>query len=287
MVHIDIVVERNISLNMTRLLDDIGERVRLHRTAIGLTQGQLAQKAGMSRRFLGQLEGGKANVSVVRLAELAEALDVSLVSLLSGLGPTDDVDRMAAHFIALSRGAQQELLASVAPVQRDVVALIGLRGAGKSTIGARVADALGRPFVTLDDRVRARSGLQLADLFEMHGTVGYHRHCREALHELVEQGPAVVEVGGSVVADEASWALLERRAVVVWLQAPPRVHLDRVTAQGDTRPMQGFDDALSELESLLRAREPLYRRAHHRVDTHGLGVVGATEAVVEASRDAR
>jgi len=267
---------------MSEILPELGSRVRRLRGARGLTQRQLAEQAGLSLRFLGQLEAGRANVSLARLAELADALGVSLVTLLHGLGPGDELDTLTGRMAALPGPARARWLSDLAPVgQPEAVCLVGLRGAGKSTVGARVARALGWPFVVLDDRVRARSGLSLADLFEMHGTTGYHRHCREALRVVLGEGPAVIEVGGSVVADDAAWSLLASRTTVVWLQAAPRSHLERVAAQGDTRPMAGFADALAELRALLAVRQPLYRRAHHQIDTDALGVEGSAERVVE------
>ena len=164
------------------------------------------------------------------------------------------------------------------------LALIGLRGAGKSTIGAAAAASLECPFVVVDERVRERAGMPLADVFEVHGAEGYHRLCHEVLTELVERpGPTVLEVGGSVVADEACWGLLAAHTRVVWLRASAEEHLRRVAAQGDTRPMRGFGDALPRLRQILEARQPLYARAPVVIDTEALGVSGAAEAVVAAT----
>ncbi|MCB9674389.1 MAG: helix-turn-helix domain-containing protein [Alphaproteobacteria bacterium] len=266
-------------------LNELGIRVRDARNDRGWTQRELAKRAGMSLRFLGQLEGGTANVSVVRLAEVASALGVSLVTLVAGLGDVRDAaDRIAGHVATLDPAASDALLGAATPARVAKIALIGLRGAGKSTIGRAAADALGWPFVELDASVQQRAGLRLSDLFEMHGSAGYHRFCREALEDLVATpGPAVVEVGGSVVADAACWALLDRHTRVVWLRASPRDHLDRVAAQGDTRPMQGFRDALARLQGLLDAREPLYRRADVTIDTGAGGIEGSVERLREVA----
>lgn len=270
------------------LLSALGARIRAARASRGWSQRELGSRSGISLRFLGQLEGGRANVSVARLVEIAEALELSLVSLLAGLGPIgDDADRLAASLEGLDATRRLALLASVAPPRPDKLALVGLRGAGKSTVGALAAERLGCSLVVLDDAVRQRSGLSLADLFELHGPGGYHRLCRELLGEVVHlPGPVILEIGGSVVADAEAWALLERHTTVVWLQATATAHLERVAAQGDTRPMEGHPDAVERLRAILAEREPLYRRADQAVDTVALGLEGSVAAVVAACREA-
>lgn len=245
----------------------------------------MAQAAGMSLRFVGQVESGQANVSLARLAELAAALDASLVGWLAGLGPVHDVlDQIAMRLRDRPPEELDAVLASVqSPHAVEKIALVGLRGAGKSTVGARVAQRLGCPFVEVDALVRQRAGLSLADLFEIHGAQGYHRVSREVLREcLVAPGPAVLEIGGSVVADTGAWALLSQQAHVVWLRATAEAHLERVAAQGDTRPMEGYDDALVRLREILAEREPLYQRAHKSFDTVELGLDGVVTAVAAA-----
>jgi len=279
---------------MDRPIDtaSLGARIRAIRSSRGMSQHQLANRSGISLRFVGQVESGRANASIARLAELAAGLEVSLVTLLAGLGPVHDpVDRLAERVLELSGEERERVLARVGLDRADKIALVGLRGAGKSTIGARAARRLGCPFVVVDELVRERSGLALADLFELHGTQGYHGVVREVLRERLDaSGVAILEIGGSVVSDPESWALLSRRARVVWLRATAEAHLARVTAQGDTRPMQGYDDALHRLRELLREREPLYRRAHVTVDTLAEGVEGAAAIVAglsAAGREAR
>ncbi len=263
----------------------MGTRIRAARTGRGWSQQQLADRAGISLRFVGQVESGGANLSIARLAELAAALDVSLVGLLAGLGPVRDVaDQLAAHARELDPTGQAELLGELVP-RVEKVALVGLRGAGKSTVGALAAAELGCPFVEVDALVRRQMGLSLADLFEIHGPEGYRRASRDVLRQcLVEPGLAVLEVGGSVVLDVEAWQLLTAHARVVWLRASAEAHLDRVAAQGDTRPMEGYDDALRRLHEILAERAPLYERAHVAVDTVSAGILGSTKAVVQAAR---
>ncbi|MEM6930028.1 MAG: shikimate kinase, partial [Myxococcota bacterium] len=218
-------------------------------------------------------------------AEIAAGLDVSLVGLLAGLGPVHDgVDRLAVRAVAAGPAEREAMLAAWAPPPVEKIALIGLRGAGKSTIGALAAAELGCPFVEVDALVRERSGLSLADLFEIHGASGYRRVSRDVLREgLARPGRAVFEIGGSVVVDPEAWQLLVEQARVIWLHANAEEHLARVAEQGDMRPMEGHDDALRRLREILGERERLYRRAHEAIDTVAEGIEGSVAAVLRAA----
>jgi len=266
------------------MLNALGERVRTLRTERGWSQRALCALAGLSPRYLVQLESGQANVSLNRLAPLAEALEVSLVSLLAGLGPVrDPVDRIASATRDLDPERQLELLKAIdsAPAK---VALIGLRGAGKTTIGRAAARLLGCPFILLDDLVQERAGMSLAEIFEFHGADRYRELCVDALKDVLDEEPGVLEVGGSVVQDPHAWELLDRNSRVIWLQATPEEHLQRVIAQGDLRPMEGRGDALGELRAILRDREPLYARAEIHIDTDATGVEEAVARVASLAR---
>lgn len=263
------------------LLDELGDRVRTLRNQRGWSQRSLCEMAGISPRYLVQLEGGQANVSLNRLAPIAGALEVSLVRLLAGLGPVRDTpDRLATAVARLEPARQAELLrrANQLPAK---IALIGLRGAGKTTIGRGAADALGCPFILLDDRVQVRAGMSLAEIFEFHGAERYRQLCVEVLREILDDEPGILEVGGSVVQDPDAWELLERNSRVIWLQATPEEHLRRVFAQGDLRPMEGRGDVLGELRAILGNREPLYGRAEAHIDTDAIGLAGAIQRVVD------
>jgi XRE family aerobic/anaerobic benzoate catabolism transcriptional regulator len=230
---------------MSTLTESLGSRVRARRTELSWSQRQLAERSGLSQRFLVQLERGDANPSITRLADLAGALDCTLTDLLQGLGPQ--------------------------PLRK--VALVGLRGAGKSTVGRALAAHRGWGFVELDVQVEARAGMTLAEIFEFHGAEHYRSLARQALREVLEAPePVVIEVGGSLVLDPEAYGLLRKGCRVVWLRARPETHLVRVREQGDLRPMTGRSNPLGELREILAAREPLYGLADDVVDTEGLSV---------------
>jgi XRE family aerobic/anaerobic benzoate catabolism transcriptional regulator len=201
----------------------------------------LAKNAEVSERFLAQLEAGEGNISVVRLEDVAEALGTSAAELLS----------QAKRPLALA-----------------VIALVGLRGAGKSSIGAALAKKLGVRFVELDELIVREAQMTLSTIFEIHGERYYRQLEREVLRRLLDEGaPLVVATGGSLVTDPETWSLLRSRARTVWLKATPEEHWDRVVAQGDVRPMRDRPRARNELKQLLTARAPLYREASVIVDT--------------------
>jgi XRE family aerobic/anaerobic benzoate catabolism transcriptional regulator len=247
------------------LLPALGRAVRAARAATGSTLRQLAEASGLSERFLSDLESGKANVSVLRLAEVARATGRSASSLLAA--------------------AEREAGATAAEPEADresprLVALLGLRGAGKSTIGARAAKTLGVGFIELDERIAARAGMSVGEMFDLHGASYYRRLEREELERLLaERTRAIVATAGNIVADHATFELLLGSATTIWLRASAEDHYARVVEQGDTRPMANRKNAMRELRGLLRARRALYERADHAVDTTRLGLDGATRRV--------
>jgi XRE family aerobic/anaerobic benzoate catabolism transcriptional regulator len=222
-----------------RLLTGLGRRVRELRGEQGLTLQELAARSDLSPRFLVQVESGEGNISVRKLAGLARALGTTPSSLLSDPGETGP----------------------------STIALLGLRGAGKTTIGRRLARRLHVPFVELDQRIEKAAGLTLDEIFALHGEAYYRRLERETLERVLEEGPLVLATGGGLPASPETWALLKRRALTVWLRARPEDHWNRVVQQGDRRPMADNPQAMAELRSLLAAREPLYAQAEHTIDT--------------------
>jgi XRE family transcriptional regulator, aerobic/anaerobic benzoate catabolism transcriptional regulator len=239
----------------TELLSDLGHAVRTRREASGFSRRELSERTGVSVRFIAELEAGRGNISVARLHDVAVALGTSASALL---------DREARR-------------AAKAP---SSIALLGLRGAGKSTVGARLARRLRVPFVELDQKVEEAAGVSLREIFELHGEAFYRRTEREVLRRCLDASPVVLATGGSIVNDEESFALLRARATTVWLQAAPESHWERVVAQGDRRPMQDRADAMTELRSILRQRTDRYARAEIAVDTDALGVEGTVAEIV-------
>lgn len=239
------------------LLADLGRRLRALREAQGLSVSELARLAGLSRRHLTEVEAGRANPSITCLQDLGGGLGVGLAELLPG-----------AERGAVARGGR--------------IALLGLRGAGKSTVGRALALALEVPFVELDRRVEELAGLPLAQVFELHGSAGFRRLEAEALERVLAEGERLVlATGGSIVTSAETFARLRRTCHTVWLRARPEEHLERVAAQGDRRPMAGRPRALDELKELLAEREPLYARCELAFDTTARPVGDVVEQLVE------
>ena len=223
------------------LLRRVGQRLRSARERRGLSAAELARRAGLSRRTLTEIEAGRANPTLSKLAALAGAAGVELARLVA---PDEDVAR------------------------RGRIALVGLRGAGKTTVGRQLALRREVPFVELDQRVEAVAGLSLAAIFELHGPAWFLKAQAEALEQVLAEGAnLVLATGGSIVTDEASFARLRQTCHTVWLKARPEDHLARVAAQGDLRPMRGRPRALEELEHLLEERSAAYGRSELALDT--------------------
>jgi len=242
----------------TSYLATVGAAVRSHRERRGWSRRELAAHCGVSERFLAQLETGDGNISLRRFADVAHAL-----------GTTPSVLLAAAD----------------APAGTQPIALLGVRGAGKSAVGEALARKLGVPFVELDQQIEDAAGLPLAEVFAVHGEAYYRRLEREVLtHLLAAPSPMVLATGGSIVNDPTNFALLRARCTTVWLRATPEDHWNRVVAQGDTRPMAGDPTsahAFAELRALMTARAKLYARAAHTVDTSGLRVPQVVAAIAE------
>ena len=244
------------------LLESLGKRVRDLRGRRGWTLKDLAERSGLSPRFLVQVESGRGNISVRRLAGLARALGTTPGELLA---------------------ARES--AGGAPV----VALLGLRGAGKTTIGRRLARRLRVPFVELDRRIERAAGLSLAEIFALHGEDYYRRLERETLERVLAEadgGARVLAAGGGLPASPGTYALLRERALTVWLKADAEDHWNRVVQQGDRRPMADHPAAMAELRRLLSARAPLYAAADHTVDTSARSVARVVDAVAALVRPA-
>jgi XRE family transcriptional regulator, aerobic/anaerobic benzoate catabolism transcriptional regulator len=229
------------SRSMASFLETVGMTVRSQRERKGLSRRELAVTSGVSERFLAQLETGDGNISLRRFAEVAHALGTTPAALLA---------------------------ATDAPTTEKPIALLGVRGAGKSAVGAALAKKLDMRFVEVDQEIEEASGLPLGDVFTLHGEAYYRRVEREVLTRLfAEHVPMVLATGGSIVNDPTNYALLKSRAHTVWLKATPEDHWNRVVAQGDQRPMAENPHAFEELRALLASRSKLYARADRTIDT--------------------
>jgi XRE family aerobic/anaerobic benzoate catabolism transcriptional regulator len=221
----------------------LGDRVRAWRAEHAMTRKSLALASGVSERYLAQLESGLGNISVLLLRKLAHAMQV----------PVELLER--EH---------------VADAKNGRIALVGLRGAGKSTLGARLAQSLGAPFIELDREVEAEAGTALGEVFTMYGQEAFRRFERKALARVLKAHPrAVIATGGSLVTDPDTYSLLLDHCTCVWLKATPEEHMARVMAQGDLRPFKGRSAALEEIRRLLADRDRLYARADAALSTSG------------------
>lgn len=247
-----------------------------------MTRKILARDSGLSERYLAQLEAGKGNISVKLLHRVAEALNVPLVRLI-GDPPNEAAELqrilellrrlsaeqlgeartlLAARFAALDHQARQRR-----------IALIGLRGAGKSTLGSRLARHLDVPFIELDAEIERDFGLSLAEIFSLSDQAAYRRSERRALNGIIKRTPSfVMAAGGSIVAEPATYEELLANCFTVWVTASPEEHMSRVIEQGDFRPMADNKEAMADLERILAARTPLYAKADAIVATAGRSV---------------
>jgi XRE family transcriptional regulator, aerobic/anaerobic benzoate catabolism transcriptional regulator len=266
--------EENGEAEYLRLL---GERIREARARRGMTRKILARDSKVSERYLAQLEGGHGNISIVLLRQIAHAMGLPLgdlvreepdrpveltllIQTLSRLQPKDLAQ--ARRLLAQTFGA------AVDSERRHRIALIGLRGAGKSTLGAMLAKAEGVPFVELDREIERESGTRLAEVFDLYGQAAYRRYERRALEAVIERHDRVViATGGSIVSEPATFDLLLSACYTVWLTAAPEEHMGRVVAQGDTRPMAENEQAMEDLRRILAGRNALYSKADAQVDT--------------------
>ena len=257
----------------------IGRMVRLSRAKRGMTRRQLAQESGASERYLAQIESGQGNPSVLILRSIAQALDVPIIELLPRANGrpaamTHVLDVLArtpvAELPALAELIESHAARHIAADRARRIALVGLRGAGKSTLGRRLADELACPFIELDRLVEQDYGARIPDLIEIAGLATFRRYERACLERVIdEHDTAVIATAGGIVSDAETYALLLRRSHTVWVRASPDEHMKRVMEQGDFRPMAQNREAMADLVAILEARRPDYARAQAELDTSG------------------
>ena len=254
-------------------LAGLGRRVRDARARRGLSRKALSLEARVSERYLAQLEAGEGNASVVLLRRVAVALGATLPELLGESSPEHRLirrflDELPPHRLedALFRLLREFGRDDAA--RRSRIALVGLRGAGKTTLGQALAREFHWPFVELDREIEREAAVGLSELFMLHGQAGYRRIERRCLERVLEANDRLVmAVGGGIVSEPETFHLLLDRCFTVWVKAEPAQHMARVVAQGDFRPMEGSHEAMADLARILAAREPLYRKADAVVDT--------------------
>ncbi len=255
----------------------LGRQVREARERRAMARKAVSQSAGVSERYLAQLEAGEGNASVLLLRNVARALGLPLTELLDPRESTVEqrlirrfLDRLPPHRLEdvvfrLMRDFGEE-----AAARRRRVALVGLRGAGKTTLGTALAAELRCPFVELDREIEREAGIGLSEVFLLYGQTGYRRIERRCLEREIGAHPEMVmTVGGGIVSEPETYNLLLQHCFTVWVRASPDEHMARVIAQGDLRPMQGNDEAMADLRRILDAREPLYQKADATLDTSG------------------
>jgi XRE family aerobic/anaerobic benzoate catabolism transcriptional regulator len=273
-------------------LGGLGERVRQLRARRGMTRRILARDSGVSERYLAQLEGGHGNASLLILRQLAGALDVTLEALVTDAPEpalelthaTELLRRLSPEQLAEARALLSKTFGDADVAGRGGrVALIGLRGAGKSTLGAALAQRFGVPFVELDREIERASGVSLGTIFDFYGQAGFRRMERRCLERIIEEHQRfVLAAGGSIVSEPSTFERLLAACWTVWLRAAPAEHMARVVAQGDMRPMAGNPESMADLQRILTGREPLYRRADAEIDTSGKAVAQSFEALLHA-----
>lgn len=276
-------------------LSELGREVRRGRAKRGMTRRQLAEASQTSERYLAQIESGAGNPSVTVLRAIAQALDIPAANLLgepvahngARTALLDLVARLPDQSLAeLTQLIEARFLPSEHADRARRIALVGLRGAGKSTLGRMLARHLGWPFIELDRVVEQDYGASIPDMIEMAGTATFRRHERAALARVIaEHEAAVITTAGGIVSDRESYALLLRRSYTIWIKACPEEHMSRVMAQGDFRPMAQNREAMADLVAILDARGPDYARAQAELDTSGEAVEQSFAKLLRISSD--
>jgi XRE family aerobic/anaerobic benzoate catabolism transcriptional regulator len=271
-------------------LEQLGQRVRTTRSLRGMSRKVLAKVSGISERYIAQLEGGKGNVSIVLLRRVSNAMGAHLEDLIPTSEPAPDWQVIRDLLRKASPGqiAQAKDLLSggdAASARRPSfsgIALIGLRGAGKSTLGKILARKIGWEFVELNKEIERENGLSVAEIIALYGQEGFRRMEQAALGQLLARNQLMVlATGGGIVSEPLTFDLILSSFYTIWLKAEPEEHMARVRRQGDLRPMADDRSAMAELRNILLSREPLYARASSVVDTAGLSIDAAAARLID------
>ena len=277
----------------TGFLEQLGQRVRTMRALHGMSRKVLAKVSGISERYIAQLESGKGNVSIVLLRRVSDAMGAHLEDLIPANEPAPDwpvirdlVRKATANQIAQAKDILSGQANGATALRRTSfagIALIGLRGAGKSTLGKMLARKIGWSFVELNKEIEAQNGLSVAEIIALYGQEGFRRMEQAALGQLLARKELMVlATGGGIVSEPLTFDLILSSFYTIWLKAEPEEHMARVRGQGDLRPMADDRSAMAELRTILLSREPLYARASAVVDTAGLTVDAAAARLIDA-----
>ena len=277
--HPDSSGESTLQSSDSGYLHALGEHIRDLRVRRGMTRSILARDSGVSVRYLAQLEGGEGNISILRLRQVAQAMAMPLEEIIR-VGPEQAAElTLLKQFVSRLSSTQLaeagNLLRSTFEnrTRRQRIALVGLRGAGKSSLGKMLAAHLKIPFIELADVIEQTAGASLSEVFSLYGQAAYRRYERRSLEWLIENHESfVLSTGGSISTEPATFDQLLSSCYTVWLKASPAEHMARVVAQGDQRPMGDNREAMQDLERILIGREPMYRKADATVNTSGLDI---------------
>lgn len=271
-----------------RLMKQVGERVRQARELKGIPRRALSDKSGVSPRYLAQLESGEGNISIGLLMRVATALDFRIEWLV---GPEDPWTSDSLRLFELYQNANPDVRAKVQDLlnpspannqRAQRICLVGLRGAGKSTLGKRVGTQLGMPFLELNGEIEDQSGMPVNEVLALYGQEGYRKLEAQALDRIVAtHSNLILAVAGGIVAEPETYANLLLNFHTIWVKASPQEHMDRVRAQGDTRPMAGNPEAMEQLKSILTSREILYDKAHAQLDTTGRSIDESLDSLLK------
>lgn len=269
------------------MLAGVGARVRALRATQNMSRKSLAEISRISPRYLAQLESGQGNISISLLYKVAQALGQNIGDLVTGPRAPNGDDQIAADLFSRASHQQRQRVLKIlgAPTSQHPkagrIALIGLRGAGKSTIGPLLAENLGLEFIELNDVVKMAGGIPVAEVFELYGEEGYRRLEQQSLDALVRSKDRfILAVGGGVVADSKTFNFLLKHYHTIWLRAKPEDHMQRVQMQGDQRPMTGNPDAMADLRSILTARERQYAKADFEINTSDIDISSSVKRVL-------
>ena len=272
------------------LLQRVGRIVRATRAARGMPRRVLSEASGVSPRYLAQLESGQGNISLALMQRVAHALGLRVADLVSD-PQGEEERRLTALYRRADRATREAVMhrlevAAEVPDRAQRICLIGLRGAGKSTLGRRAGEALDVPFVELNKDIEAQGGMPVAEIMALYGGEGYRQLEAEAVRRVAARNDRLIlAVAGGIVSEPDTYTTLLARYHTIWVKASPEEHMARVRAQGDMRPMEGQPQAMEQLRTLLETRTAEYARADAQLDTSGKTEDQSLKAMLKLIRD--